>query len=47
MHAYTAFPKKPWILDLGASSHMTGTKQKFVFLNLSNVHSFVKIADGI
>jgi len=46
MHAYTASPQKPWILDSGASSHMRGIKQKFVSLNLSNVHLSIKIADG-
>jgi len=46
MHDYTASPQKPWILDFGASSHMTGIKQKFVFLDLSSVHLSVKIANG-
>ena len=46
MHAYTASPQKPWILDSGAPSHMTGTKQEFVSLNLSHFHISVKIADG-
>ena len=32
MHAYTVSPQKLWILDSGASSHMTVIKQKFVFL---------------
>ena len=30
MHAYNASSQKPRILDSGASSHMTGIKQKFV-----------------
>ena len=46
MHDYIASPQKPWILDPGASSHMTGITQKFVFLNMSTVHPSVKIADG-
>ena len=46
MHAYTASPQKPWILDSGASFHMTGVKQEFVSLNLSRVNSSIKIADG-
>jgi len=44
MHAYTASPQKPWILDSRASSH--GTKQEFVSLNLSCLHPSVKIVDG-
>jgi len=46
MHAYTASPQKPWILDSGVSSHMTGIKEKFISLNMSIVHPFVKIIDG-
>jgi len=46
MHAYTASPQKPWILDIGASSHMTDITQKFIFLNMSTVHPSVKITDG-
>jgi len=46
MHTYAASPKKSWILDSGVSSHMTGIKQKFVFLNMSTAHPSVKIADG-
>ena len=46
MHAYTASPQNPWILESGASSYMTGTKQEYVSLNLSCVHPSVKIVDG-
>ena len=46
MHAYTASPQKPWILDFGASSHMIGITQKFVFLNMFTAHHSVKIVDG-
>ena len=46
MHAYTTSPQKSWILDSGASSHMTCIKQKFVSLNMSSVHPSVKIAYG-
>ena len=35
MHAYTVSPQKPWILDSGVTSHMTGIIQKFVLLNMS------------
>jgi len=42
MHVYS----NPCILDSGVSSHITGTKQEFVSLNLSRVHPSVKIANG-
>jgi len=29
MNAYIVSPHRPWILDLGASSHMTGIEDKF------------------
>jgi len=45
MHAYTASPQNPWILDSGASPYMTGTKHEFISLNLSRVHPSVKIVD--
>ena len=35
MNAYIASPHRPWILHSGASSYMTGIKDKFTFLHLS------------
>ena len=46
MHAYIASPQKPWILNSGASSHMTGIKEKFVPLSMSTAYPSVKIVDG-
>jgi len=46
MHAYTASPQKSWILDLGVLSHMTGNKENFMSVNMSNTYSSVKIVDG-
>jgi len=46
MNAYIASPHRPWILDSGASSHVTGIKDKFTSLHLSTKISSVNIADG-
>ena len=46
MNAYIVFPHRPWILDSGASSHMTGSKNKFTSLHLFTKISSVNIADG-
>jgi len=46
MNAYVASPQKSWILDLGASTHMTSIKQKIVSLYLSNKLSSVNIVDS-
>ena len=46
MCANNASLQKPWILDSGVSSHMTGIKHKFVSLNFFNKFSPVNIADG-
>ena len=42
----TASSSRPWILDSGASSHMTHIQNKFDSLHLSNKFSSVNIADG-
>ena len=47
MNTYIASSQKPWILDSGASSHITGIKQNFDLLNLSDKFPFINIADGI
>jgi len=45
-HTYTTLPQNPWVLDSGASSHMTGNKEKFMSLNLPSTYPSVKIVDG-
>jgi len=46
INSYIASPHGPWILTSGASSHMTGIKNKFTSLHLSTQFSYVNIADG-
>jgi len=46
MNAYIVSPQKSCILDSGALSHMSGIKQKFISLYLSNKFSSVNINDG-
>jgi len=46
MNAYNASPHRPWILSSGASSHMTGIKDKFTSLHLSTQFFSVNVADG-
>jgi len=46
MDAYIASSSRLWILNSGASSHMTGIQIKFDSLHLSNKFSSVNIADG-
>jgi len=46
MNAYIASPHIPWILDSEASSHMTGIKDKFISLHISNEFPSVNIVDG-
>jgi len=46
MDAYIDSPHRPWILDSGALSHMTGIKDKFISLHLSNKFHSVNIVDA-
>jgi len=46
MNAYITSHHKPWILDSGDSSHITGIKNKFTFLHLFIQFSSVNIVDG-
>jgi len=46
MNAYIVSPHRPWILDSGVSSHMTGIKNKFISLHLYTQFSSVNIVDG-
>ncbi|XP_020258205.1 uncharacterized protein LOC109834580 [Asparagus officinalis] len=46
MDAYIASSHKPWVLDSEASSHMTGIKDHFVSLHLSDKFPSIRIADG-
>ena len=46
VNAYITSPHRSWILDSGASSHMTGIKDKFTSLHLSSKFPSVNIADG-
>jgi len=45
MDAYIVSPHRPWILNSGVSSHMTCTKEKFIFLHLFNKFPPVNIVD--
>ncbi|XP_020266951.1 uncharacterized protein LOC109842493 [Asparagus officinalis] len=45
MDAYIDSSHKPWVLDSGASAHMTGIKDHFVSLHLSDKFSSIRIAD--
>ena len=47
MNAYIASSHRLWILDSGASSRVTGIKDKFTSLHLFTQFSSVNIADGI
>jgi len=46
MDVYIASPHRPYILDSGASSHMTGIKDKFTSLHLFKQFSYVNIVDS-
>ncbi|XP_020254383.1 uncharacterized protein LOC109831471 [Asparagus officinalis] len=46
MNAYIASSHKSWVLDCGASSHMTGIKNHFVSLHLSDKFPSIRIADS-
>jgi len=46
MNAYIVSPHRPWILNSGASSHMTDIKDKFISLHLFTQFFSINIADG-